>query len=314
MVRTVAPSNRRGLIYIAIAGMAWGTGGAVAAVLFRNTGLDSVAVSFWRLAGGAAWLALTWPLLRRLPVERSALLARQLASAPLRLALTGAGLAIYQLAYFAAVGLVGVAVSTVVALGAGPVLIAVGARIWLAERLGRRGVVTLAVALVGLVLLVLGGGGAAGSSSVLGTGLAVLSALGYAATTLLSRAMTTGSGGSDPVGNALLGFAIGACALLPFAVWAGLWPTAGNPVVSATLLAYLGLVPTALAYGLFYVGLTSVSATTASVVALTESLLAALIGVLLLHEPLTSLAVAGGVLLLGAVVARALHERRTTVR
>jgi drug/metabolite transporter, DME family len=96
------------------------------------------------------------------------------------LVLTGIGLALYQLAYFAAVGLVGVAVSTVIALGAGPVLIALGARIWTAERLARQGTVTLAVALLGLILLVFGGGGASSSSSILGVGLAVLSALGYA--------------------------------------------------------------------------------------------------------------------------------------
>ena len=286
MERCVAPSNRRGLIYIAAAGLAWGTGGAVAALLFETSGLESVAVSFWRLAGGAFWLAVAWPLIARARTP----LAVQLAMAPLRLVLTGVGLAVYQLAYFAAVGLIGVAVSTVIALGAGPVLIAIGSR----ERI----TATLAVAVIGLALLVFGGGGGAGSASVLGIGLSLLSAAGYAGTTLLNRGLP------DPIGSALLGFAIGAGCLLPFALWEGVLPSIG----SVPLLAYLGLVPSALAYGLFYVGLTAVRATTAAVVALTEPLLAALIGVVLLDEQLSPVGVLGGLILLAAVVARALRE------
>jgi drug/metabolite transporter (DMT)-like permease len=49
------------------------------------------------------------------------------------------------------------------------------------------------------------------------------------------------------------------------------------------------------------------------VVALTEPLLAALIGVALLDEQLSAVAVAGGLVLLGAVIARAVQERRTAV-
>src|SRR3712207_7061447 len=57
---------------------------------------------------------------------------------------------------------------------------------------------------------------------------------------------------------------------------------------SAGWLAYLGVVPTALAYGLFFAGLARIRATTASVVALVEPVTAALIGVLVLGERLRS--------------------------
>lgn len=49
---------------------------------------------------------------------------------------TGIGLTVFQSAYFAAVEATGLAVGTVVTLGAGPVLIAVGARLTMGERLG----------------------------------------------------------------------------------------------------------------------------------------------------------------------------------
>lgn len=51
---------------------------------------------------------------------------------------TGIGLTVFQSAYFAAVEATGLAVGTVVTLGAGPVLIAVGARLTMGERLGSR--------------------------------------------------------------------------------------------------------------------------------------------------------------------------------
>ncbi|CAM5696714.1 hypothetical protein SGLAM104S_09169 [Streptomyces glaucescens] len=54
----------------------------------------------------------------------------------LRAGATGVGLAVFQTAYFAAVAATGLAVATVVTLGAGPVLSALGARLTLGERLG----------------------------------------------------------------------------------------------------------------------------------------------------------------------------------
>lgn len=309
MVRLDVLPMGRGVLYIAIAATAWGTGGAVAAVLYPSSGLDPLAVSFWRFAGGAALLALAWPLLRR---PGSPALRRQFTAAPVRLLVTGVGMAVSQTAYFAAVGLAGVGVATVVTLGAGPVLIALGARMWMAERLGRPGAAIVVAALAGLALLVLGGGSGAGPSAALGTGLAVLSALGYAGTILLNRAMGAADDEFSPIGSAVIGFAIGACCLLPFAWWEGLLPTRGNLVVTGALLGYLGLVPSAVAYALFFVGLTSVGATTAGVVALIEALTAAVIGVTLLGEHLTVPAVAGSLVLLGAVAARAAQERTLT--
>jgi DME family drug/metabolite transporter len=67
------------------------------------------------------------------------------------------------------------------------------------------------------------------------------------------------------------------------------------------MLLYLGAVPTALAYGLFFVALGRVRATTASVVALLEPVTAAAIGVTLLHERLTWVMATGAAVLLVAI-------------
>ncbi|MBO0867611.1 MAG: DMT family transporter [Micromonosporaceae bacterium] len=287
-----APSARRGIGYIALAAASWGTTGAAAAILYRRTGLDPVAVSFWRFGAAVAVLAAARPL-------RLARLRRALAGRWRYILVTGAGLAVYHTAYFAAVQLAGVTVATVVTLGAGPVLIALGGRVALGERLGRTGTVATVAALLGVGLLVAGGGGGAGEAPLLGCGLGLLSALGYAGVTLLTRA--TGRAG-DPYDTVLASFAVGTAALLPAAIVGGMLPYHGDALLAAGLIGYLGAVPTALAYGLFFAGLRVVPAATAAVVALLEAVTAAVLGVAALGERPTLPSAAGAVLLLVSVV------------
>jgi len=68
------------------------------------------------------------------------------------------------------------------------------------------------------------------------------------------------------------------------------------------MLAYLGVVTTAVAYALFYAGLRTTPGSAAVVLTLFEPLTAAVLAVVILGEPASLPAVAGGVLLLGAVV------------
>jgi DME family drug/metabolite transporter len=286
-------------LFIAVAAAAWGTGGAAAAHLYRDAGLGPIAVSWWRMAIGVTVLGAG--LAVRASAPRRAMLAFR-ASAPRRtgkrhLVAIGVGLAVYQTAYYGAVAYVGLAVATVVTLGAGPVLIAFGARVTLGERLGRSGTAAVSLALAGLCLLA-GGSGGGGTRPALGIALSLLSATGYAVVTLLTRARgTTGR----PYDTALAGFLVGGVCLLPFALAEGL----GGAYTAGTVgwLVYLGAVPSALAYGLFFAGLAHVRAATAAVVALLEPLVAAVIAVALLGERLSAAAVAGTVVLLGAVVA-----------
>ncbi|MFC0531144.1 DMT family transporter [Phytohabitans kaempferiae] len=311
----------RGFLSIAVAATAWGTGGAVAALLYRTSGLGPIAVSWWRFAIGAAILsAIVTMRRRRTPlIAHSSPVAVAVAVAVVRrhrtplarrrwgtLAAIGVGLAVYQTAFYGAVAHTGLAVGTVVTLGAGPVLIAFGARVTMGERLGRPGMAAVALALAGLVLLT-GGSTEAGTRPALGIGLALLSAAGYAVVTLLTRSRGTAG---RPYDTALAGFVVGGVCLLPLALAEGLLP--GSVAYGAGTVAwllYLGAVPSALAYGLFFAGLARVRAATASVVALLEPVVAAGIAVTLLGERLSGAAVAGTAVLLGAVAALVATER-----
>ncbi|MEV4443729.1 EamA family transporter, partial [Streptomyces sp. NPDC049577] len=57
----------RGLGFLAVAGVAWGTSGATAALTFASSGLGPVALTFWRTAGGLVLLLAVRALRPRRP-------------------------------------------------------------------------------------------------------------------------------------------------------------------------------------------------------------------------------------------------------
>ncbi|GGV87932.1 hypothetical protein GCM10010228_71030 [Streptomyces massasporeus] len=102
----------RGLLCLIVAGVAWGTAGAAASLVYRTGDMGPVALSFWRCAAGLVML-----LAVRLVRPRAATPVREpLGRRAQRTGVTGLGLAVFQTAYFAAVSTTGLAVATVVTL------------------------------------------------------------------------------------------------------------------------------------------------------------------------------------------------------
>ncbi|MEU3192147.1 EamA family transporter [Streptomyces sp. NPDC006992] len=303
----------QGLLFLAAAGATWGTTGAAVDVLHSSSDLGPLAMSFWRYVGGLALLLVGRALLRRRPARPS----RPSSDTPergrsryvLRLS-TGLCMALFQTAYFAAVPATGVAVATIVTLGAAPVFVTLGARIVLRERLGRGGTCAVAAAPAGLAVLVLGGGG--GEVRPAGVALALLSAVSIAVSVLLAR--WVGSSGLPESAFTLTAWSlgVGAVALLPCAAVEGVLPHTGEPLRVALLLLYVGAVPTALAYPLYFAGAAVVRAATASVVMLIEPLSATVLAVGLLGERLTVPMLLGASVLLAAVVLLTRAERACT--
>ncbi|GAA4075882.1 DMT family transporter [Nonomuraea soli] len=284
---------RRGALFICVAAAAWGTGGAAGKLLFEHGGLDAVGASFWRYLLGAGFLLLVTRTTRRSGTGAAP------ASGTLRHTLVvGAGMAIYQTAYFGAIAESGVAVATVVTMGATTLFAAAGSRVFLGERLGGAGLIALPAALSGLVMLT---AEQTGSSTPLGIALALLSAAGYAAVTLYTK---SAGHHNDPATTTAGAFAVGALCLAPFATL----PHVSLETVA--LLLYLGAIPTALAYALFFRALTTVRASTAAILSLGEAVGAAALGTLLLGEPLTLLSAMGGAVLLASVVVLTVQGQR----
>jgi drug/metabolite transporter, DME family len=291
----VGTTSRHGFLLVVLAALCWGTSGFSGKIVADRTGLGPLDIAWHRMAIGAVVLLIGFTLTRRRRTAATAgnvpPLTRGTAA---RLVLVAAGLGAYQLAYFAAVASAGVSIATLVALGLAPLLIAVGATVLGHGRPDRATVVALVVALVGLVLLVgISAGADSGTTVVLGALLAVGSALGYAVVTLAGAGVPAGI----PV--ALTGFAGGALLLTPVALATGLRFTT-DPVALLVLL-YLGAVPSALAYGMFFSGLRSVPGAVASIVTLLEPLTATALATAFLGERLSPGALAGGLLVLAAV-------------
>ncbi|TGB08351.1 EamA/RhaT family transporter [Streptomyces palmae] len=305
-----ALSVGRGLLYVTIAAVAWGTAGAAAALLYGASGLGPVALTFWRTLGGLVLLLAARALRPRRRHQPAVRRPEPPARRALRIGITGLGLTVFQVAYFGAVEATGLAVGTVVTLGAAPVMVALCGRLFLAERLGLGGLLAVAGALTGLLVLVLGGEGT-GTVRPLGVLLALVSAAGYSTITVYTRHLGRSGAAGDPYSTTLSSFAVGMVVLLPFAAAEGLWPHAHDLGRTVALMVYMAAVPTALAYGLYFAGLSAVRGTTVTVITLIEPVTAAMIAVALLDERLTASTVLGTGVLLGAVVALALTEART---
>lgn len=286
----VDPRPGRDVGLVVAGAVLWGTGGLTGAAL-ADGGLSTAAVATLRLGVGGGILLVVLAVAGRLrAVPWRGAVGR-------RVAVTGALAAVYQGAYFAAVAAGSVSVATLVALGGAPVLVAAATAVRTRSRPSPRTVLALALALAGLVLLV-GGSGAGDATSagrpVLGALLALVCAAAFAAMTVVNREPVPGLA---PLVLTGASFSLGALLLLPVVLVVGM-----GPVVSWPGVVWLGVGPTALAYAAYFSGLRSVPGTTASLLALLEPLTAALGAALLRDERLGWAGLAGGVLLLLAIV------------
>src|SRR4051812_16918861 len=168
-------------------------------------------------------------------------------------------LGLYQACYFAAIARTGVAVATLITLCTAPVLVAILSGVLGREWPTRATLLALACALAGTALLVAGRPMAGSRASLLGVFLALGSASGYAIVTLCGRAI---AGRTHPLQVNAIAFAAGAILVFALALPNGLVVT--YPTTGWLALGYLGLVPTALAYGLFLAGMSTIPATVAT--------------------------------------------------
>jgi drug/metabolite transporter, DME family len=287
-----------GLVLIAIAAVSWGTTGATMTLLSRGAAASPLLVGWSRLAIAAPVLVLAAAGAARFGARHPAQRAwPSLADLPLCVAL-GLAMAAYQVCYFRAVTLVGVASAALLAICSAPLLIAVLAALFLGEQLTPRVRLSLGMAVAGTALLVVA---PRGFSEIAGHfGLGALLALGagvsYAVYAVAAKGLLTRV---RPLALSAVTFALAALFLAP----AMLDETAPARALAAgwPLLLYLGLGPTAVAYVLFTAGLRRVPATPAGIVSLLEPLTATTLGLLVFGERLGPVGITGAGLLLAAL-------------
>jgi drug/metabolite transporter, DME family len=281
----------KGLRWVCLGAILWGTAGLSAKWLIDQTGMDPLAIGAWRLL-------LSSPILLAGAFWESK--RRRLPSAPIGrnrwgILLFGAAVAGYQAGYFSAVKQTMVSTATLLAVCTAPLLVAVVARTFLKERWVPGTVLALALGVSGSALLI-GIGGLAGLADPrywAGNVLALGAAVCYGGYTLIGKKLI---GELAPLKVIGWSFSAGAVLLLP----ALELPPLTHPAAWLALL-YLGWVPTGLAYMLYIQGLRHTTATRASVGALLEPLTATVLAVWLLGERLGKWEWMGAALLLSSL-------------
>jgi len=283
-----------GAALVMAAAVLWGTTGTAQALASYDgsalpLGSARLVVASLILAGIAAARRVSW---------RHAFASRRTTAIVL---LGAVCVATYQPAFFFGVQRTGVAVGTLTAIGSAPIFAGLGTLLT-GQRLSRVWWLSTATVLLGLGLLLRVEGAlrfdAAGLAACLVAGAS------YAAYTATSRSLL--AAGMPPTGVITFLFAGGATLLFVAA-----------PVANTTWLAephhlylavYLGVVATALPYLIWVAGLRSVRTSTAATLSLTEPLTAALLGWLVLREPLTATGLVGAGLVLAGLAVTAISR------
>lgn len=214
---------------------------------------------------------------------------------PLATAAMALAVAAYQPLFFAGVSLTGVAVGTVTAIGSAPVWAGLIGLHFGGEKPSARWALATALAVAGCALLLLGSGGV--SVDPLGVLLCLAAGLGYVIFATIAKGFLR----TEPQA-AVMGvvFTLGALALSPAALFTDFsWLAEPRGALTA---AELGLLATAAAYLLFAAGLSRIPVATAATLSLAEPLTAGTLGVLLLGERLSPMAIMGVALLLSGLI------------
>ncbi len=214
------------------------------------------------------------------------------------LVVAAAATAAYQLLFFTGVEQTGVAVGTVVTMGSAPIFAGILGWLVFAEKLSFRWVLTTAVALFGGVLLV--GGNGSSTMDYWGVTAAAGGGLSYAVFIVATRRLFQDHAPLLVVSAAL---SLSVVFLLPVGLVADFSWVASPAGLSVVL--YLGLVVTALAYAIYSFGAERLLVADTAVMSLVEPMVAFLLGVLLLHEALTLRGAVGAAILGGALLALA---------
>jgi len=288
---------RLGLLFIGLAAISWGTTGATMTVLARDADLGPLLVGWARLAVAAPCLVIMAAAAPRLRARRGP--PPLAASDAAAYALLGLAMAAYQVCYFRAVTLTGVAVAALLAICSAPLMIAMLAALVLGERIEPVVKASLGMAVVGTALLVIGPRGPGEIAGRFGAGalLALGAGLSYAVYAVTAKRVLSRTA---PLSVAAITFGLAALFLAPALA---LERAPGHDLIrAAPFLLYLGLGPTAIAYALFTSGLKRVPTTVAGIVGLLEPLTATTLGVAVFGESLGTAGAAGAALLIAALV------------
>ncbi len=286
----------RGSLLILLAACLWGTNGTAQAL--APAGAQPIIIGTLRIALGGLSLLL-FALLRGT--------LRDGKRWPLWPTLVGAlSMAAYQVFFFAGVARTGVAIGTIVGIGSTPILAGPIGYLVRGERPSRRWALATGLGIIGCALLVVAGEQI--HLDLLGIFLAICAGGSYAIFTTVSKGLIEDH---QPEAVMAVTFSLGACFVLPLLVTANLnWLAQPSGYL---VVLHLGIITAGFAYTLFARGLRLVPIATAASLTLGEPLTAGLLGVLFLHEALTSVAIIGIILIFAGLTYLTISQPQPSV-
>ena len=182
-----------------------------------------------------------------------------------------------------------------------PIIVMVACPLLFGERMTKKQVLCFAGATAGLVL-VINPDGLSGADPVKGVLFGLAAATLYATVILLNKRITRFSG----LDRTLLQFASAAAVLLPYILLTtGIHLEGMNPTGWLCLLA-VGLVHSGLAYVLYFSALSALPGQEAAILSYVDPLVAVLISLVVLKEPVSPAQLAGGAMILAFTLANEL--------
>lgn len=281
----------RGTLPVFLAGCLWGTAGLFNAGI-RAAGFSSFDITFLRalctfLCFGAV-IAVRHP--RRLCIR--------LRDVWCFLGTGVASMAFFNVCYFLTMERTTLAMA-VMLMETSPIFVVLLSAVLFRERLNAKKLIAVGLTIVGCALMcdVFGGGTSLSPSGVL---IGLASGLGYALYSIFSRFALLRGYHSETI--SFYTFLFAALAMIPFTHFDAIGAALAGGTFPWLIVVGYGLI-TMITYYLYTAGLTVIENGKAAICAMSEPPMAALLGVIFLHDPLPGILQAAGMLLmLGAIV------------
>ncbi len=288
-----------GSLLVLLAGILWGSMGLFVRRL-SALGFDSIQITAGRLGFAALlfWLLL---LLRR-PKEERAIRLRDL---PLFLGLGLASILFFTVCYFAAIAIMPLSTAAIL-LYTSPIWVTLLSALLFHERLTAAKLIALGMAFGGCVLVSGLGGGLTLRGLLLGLG----AGLGYGLYSILGSIALRHYSPYTVTAWTFLIAGIGALCICRPAEMLSLVGDSASPAGTVLFFLLTAFVTAVIPFLSYTLGLRSVEAGKAAILATVEPMVASLLGVLVFREALSLSALLGILLILGAVVLLSLPAKK----
>ena len=271
-------------IFVLLGAILWGTTGTAQTFLPDNA--HPFIIGAGRSATGGLFLLIIMVLLKKI----------KFSSWPWKQTLYAAiCISLFQLLFFSSVRLTGVAIASVVAIGSAPVFSGLIEWIFLKMRPTKVWGISTSLAIIGCLCLFVTKGEV--SINPVGILYSLIAGIIFALYTMTSKSLLQKE---DAISVVAMTFSLSALLLTPFYfIFDISWlKDAGN----IGIIFYLGIATTSIAYVLYGWGLRKIPASSALTLSLAEPTTAALLGVVVVGEVLSTTSWVGIGLLLGSIV------------